>query len=159
MRKFLLVLLVSLLISFAFIPVVFAATNARTASLDKGIQSVNGVGDLSSGATQEIDGRGAAMVSEVSGLSISFNRGDAAVLIGAGTLKEVNFNGNAQNDYIVIYDNTSATGTPIADISVTSSRDSKYVKLDADIATGIYVDYSGTEGVSNVNYSVTYIAD
>jgi|24BtaG_2_1085350.scaffolds.fasta_scaffold07067_2 hypothetical protein len=58
-------------------------------------------------------------------------------------------------DYLLLYDNTSATGTPKWDISIGTAGDTVFLKLnDSEIATGLYVDAPGYN--SGFHISVEY---
>ena len=136
-----------------------ASTKARTATISAGIAYVNGIGDLSSGNTAEVDGQGSLQVTELTSCTgTSTSHINSLVLTGAGTLNNVTFTSDAAGDWLCIYDNTSATGTPKVDLVLGTANETIVAKLDLNIATGIYCQTAaGMQG--SVTYSVRYTDD
>ncbi len=64
MKKIFSLIVASLILSVLVIGGSEAATKARTASYDKGIMQINGIGDLSTGDTVEISTNGSLQVDE-----------------------------------------------------------------------------------------------
>lgn len=136
-----------------------ASTKARTATIGKGIAYVSGFADLSTGNTAEIDAQGSLQTSDLTSCTGSgVTHADSLVLTGAGTLNNVTFTSDAANDWLCIYDNTSATGTPKVDLILGTANETIVAKLDLNIATGIYCA-TATAMQGSVTYSVRYTAD
>lgn len=65
-------------------------------------------------------------------------------------------NASTAGDYVLVYDNTSATGTPKLDIPVGTANQPVIVPLqEAEFGTGVYV--KGKTGTSNDPYYVTFV--
>lgn len=139
---------------------VTSATKARAAAMDKGLESVVGVGDVSSGNTQEVDGRGAASVLEypktiTSSTGSTLNTG-TALYTGACRLSTVTCSGptTSAGDYVLLYDAAAATGTPKIECSVGVAKDTNHIIIPggASFSTGIFAD----SNADSVHVSVTY---
>jgi len=152
---------VGLLILFAvFTTNAFAATKARTASYAQGIQQVDGIADLSSGDSMEVDSYGSAQVKTGDSIAESVT-GESGTLghqivTGAGNLQKIIISGPATSagNYMLVYDNTSATGTPLFEITVGVAKDTNVIDCDGAIfSTGLYVVTSADEVFGTVIYN------
>ena len=144
----------------AFASYVYAGSaDARTASTGKGISQVNGLGDLSSGNTAEIDSDGnvytrSGSATVVSSTGATLNTGTA--IVGAACNVEsitIGGVGTAAGDYVLIYDAASATGTPKFEISVGTAKDTRTIDVKGGaFATSVFADSNS----DNVFLSVVY---
>lgn len=147
----------TLLIIFAlsFTSFADAATKARVASVAQGISQVDGIADLSSGDSLEIDSDGSASVKEYP-KTVAVSRGDSAAKVsGACTLYGLVVSGVSAGDYAYIYDALTVTGTPKFDIYVGTAADSTVVTLPAggvSFATGVSIDATDDDVVTSVIY-------
>lgn len=157
----------------------FAATKADSASLANGIMSVGGVADLSSGDTQEVDTYGNAAVEvksngntlaidssgnaavELQGdsanefvtKSVSYKTSDGAAYNGAATVYGVILASATAGDKVMLYDASSATGTPVFDISVAANTtESVFIPGGVAFSTDVYVDVIGTAPIAMIVY-------
>lgn len=162
MNKLLLTLFVALMMSgVAFADATnTAATKARNATQEKNINSVVGVGDISTGNTVEIDGRGAASVLEypktiTSSTGKTLNDG-VALVSAAARVSTVTISGpaTAAGDYILIYDAASATGTPKIEIAVGTAKDTRTIVIPggATFSTGVFADSNSDAVFVSVTY-------
>jgi hypothetical protein len=168
MRKFIFIVL-SLLMVFLLTSGVYAgaATKARTALVGNGIDSVNGVGDLSSGNTVEVDGFGSLQVvpsvgSIATNLTVSSatSPGDSQLLVtGACRVDSITISGTATSagDYALIYD---AATTPAATVvakfepSVGTAKDTRTIDTKGAIfSNGIWCDANSNSVLITVVYS------
>lgn len=151
MKKFSFVL--SLLMVFLLSTGAFAeATKARTATIGTGIEQVNGIGDLSSGYTAEVNSNGGVATTRKA-VAVTSQVGDALVYTGACYVQGINFYGVTAGDRLAVYDALSATGTPKFDPAVAANTSSVTVDcFGAPFATGIYVDASAATMFSTVIY-------
>ena len=155
MRKF---SVIALLVAFVLALSVSAfaaaptATSGRVSSMDKGIQYVVGLGDLSSGKTVNVTDPGAIAVTNIA-REVTAQLGDGQLYTGACYLQGVLVTGVSAVDSAAIYYATSATGTAKFDPKVDTANGSFYFDAKgAYFATGIYVDTTDTE----VHVSITY---
>lgn len=133
--------------------------NSRQGVYDRA-NSIVGVADLSNGYTQNIDSDGAAFVMEksaaiTSSTGLTLNTG-TALYTGAARVKSITVGGvgTSAGDYVLIYDNTSATGTPVFEASVGTAKDTNHIVIPggADFSTGIFADSNS----DNVHVAVSY---
>lgn len=152
------IFILSLLIIFAlsFTSFADAATKARVASVAQGISQVDGIADLSSGDSLEIDSDGSASVKEYP-KTVAFEAGDAAAKVtGACTVYGFIVTGVSAGDNVQIYDALTATGTPKFDIVVGTAADTKVVSLPAggvSFSTGVSYDATDDETLTTIIYS------
>lgn len=162
MRKFLLLIAaVALMGGVAFADATFTTTiNGRNMSTDKGVNQGVAVVDASSGYTQNVDSRGAALVKQVSSV-ISASTGATlnagyALYSGASRISSVTCSGfgTSAGDYVLIYDDASATGTPVIECTVGTAKDTNSIVIPggADLTTGIFADSNSNA----VHVSVSY---
>lgn len=145
---FLVVLAVIFSASIAFA----GSADARTANYGQGINAVNGVGDLSTGNTAEVDSSGRLAIGEVS-TAVSSGYNDALIYTGACKIKSITMKATSAGDSVAIYDAITATGTPKFDPSADTNAGSFTIDAKgAPFATGIYADCND----GDVMYSVVY---
>jgi len=119
--------------------------------------------DQNNGYTQRIDSEGAAYVQEkvqevVEAIDANDLYSGTTVKSGACRLSSITFGGPtaAAGDFLLVYDNTSATGTPKFDISVGTAKDTVFFVVPGGVkmATGIFVKQGsgGSSGVATVTY-------
>lgn len=153
-----LILIVSLLLLFS-VSGAEAATKARTASYDKGIMSVTGLGDLSSGDTVEVDGNGSLRTKDFT-KSTYWGVGTANdIASGAAVVYKIQIAGNASSsagDYVALYDAATVTGSPKLEVNLNNDKGSNEFEIPGGVAfsTGISVSV-GTGGV-DVAYTIVY---
>lgn len=72
--------------------------------------------------------------------------GNNLVATGDRRIWSLSLNGVAAGDQMAVYDNTSASGNPIWEVTTGTASDSKSVEFTAPLMcdTGIYVDTKGT---------------
>lgn len=172
------VLILAFLVALVCSPA-FAATKADSASVSNGILSVNGVADLSSGDTQEIDSSGNAAVElkndsntaaidssgnlavELKGdsanefvtKSVKFLVADGAAYNGAATVYGVYLTSVTAGDTALLYDAASATGDPVLDVIVAANTSNGiYITGGVSFATDVYVDVNGSTPKAMVIY-------
>lgn len=180
MKKLFAVIL-AFLVVLAFSPA-FAATKADSASLQNGILTVGGVADLSSGDTMEVDTYGNAAVEVKSNAntlaidssgnvavelqgdsanefvtkSIAYKTADGAAYNGAATVYGVILTSGTAGDTAVLYDASSATGTPVFDVVVLANTTTKvYIPGGVAFSTDVYVDVGGTNPTAMVIYKAS----
>ena len=167
MKKLLLVLLSILAVaglvigqSYATTTPSTSSTKARAASLDKGLEQVVGVGDVSGGDTVEVDNRGSMSVLEypktvTASTGPTLNTG-AALVTGAARVHAVVCSGitTSAGDYVLIYDALTATGTPVFECTVGTAKDTNEIVIPggANFATGVFAD----SNASTVHAAVIY---
>ena len=147
MRKFIFALLAYL----AMAGLVFADATYTSTNNAKGGNADYGYGaqvDQTNGYTQHIDSEGAGYVMEkVNEVVELIDAGDlangTAVKSGACRFKGIAFGGGnaAAGDYALIYDASSATGTPKFDISVGTAKETIVLSIPGGVkfSTGIFV--------------------
>lgn len=139
-----------LALMFLCVGTVDAATKARTASYDKGIMGVQGLGDLSTGNTVEVDDDGNLQVEindaerqTIYAATGNTATGGVAVVSAASNVTMLTISGSATSagDYVLLYDAASATGTPKleATIAVTGETYSITIPGGANFDTGIWM--------------------
>lgn len=147
MRK-LFALFVAAIVAISFASYVYAGSaDARTATTGKGISQVNGLGDLSTGNTAEIDSSGNVYVrpfqqgTVVSSTGATLNTG-TQLITGAANIQSISLSGQGSaGDYCILYDNTSATGTPVWEISAGTAKNTVYIDAKGGAVTnGIFAD-------------------
>lgn len=152
----------SLLIIFAlsFTSFADAATKARTASVAQGISQVDGIADLSSGDSLEIDSTGSAYVrplpvsTVVSSTGATLNAG-TALITGAANIESITISGvdTAAGDYVLLYDALSATGTPNWEATAGTAKGTYTIDpKGAAVTTGLFAD----SNANTVHISVSY---
>jgi hypothetical protein len=162
MKKLFLVLLLVLgLVGYVYADtLVTSATRARAAALDKGIQQVVAIGDVSDGYTQEVDSHGAASVMEYP-KKVATSEGTAlntgADLTGAASrIYSITFGGytTAAKDYVLVYDAATATGTAKFEVSVDTAGGTNHLALPGGVifSTGCFVDANAATGKVTVTY-------
>lgn len=138
---------------------VTSATKARAAAMDKGLEQVVAVGDVSGGDTVEVDARGSASVLEYPKKIVLAQGGvlggGTNVVSGACRVTAVIFGGSqlAAGDYIQVYDALTVTGTPKLEIVIGTAKDTHSLVIPGGItfSTGVTLD-SSAEGVASVIY-------
>ena len=138
------------------------ATKARNASLDKGIIQVDGIGDLSSGETVEIDANGSMRVKEFT-KSVSFTNGDQNdVLSGAAVVYSVTLSGHATSaaDYIILSDaltvpSAYVAGTAKVEVTTDITGDTEQIIIPGGVlfATGVSIDATDSGVYCTIVYS------
>lgn len=151
----------TLLVIFAlsFTSFADAATKARTASVAQGISQVDGIADLSSGDSLEINSTGSAYVrplpisTVVASTGLPLNDG-VALITGAANIESITISGQGSaGDYVLLYDALTATGTPKWEISAGTAKNT--VTIDAKggaVTTGLFAD----SNANTVHISVSY---
>lgn len=119
-----------------------------------GIVYVNGMGDLSSGNTAEIDSDGSVSVKEYPLPSVSGFGDQAALVSGACVVKNIIVNGVSAGDSAYIYDALTVTGTPIFDITVGTALDTKVVPIPGgrSFSTGVSIDATDSDVKTTIVY-------
>ena len=153
-------LIIAVIFAMAFASYVYAGSaDARTASTGKGISQVNGLGDLSSGNTAEIDSDGnvytrSGSATVVSSTGATLNTGTA--IVGAACNVEsitISGVGTSAGDYVLIYDALTATGTPKFEITAATAKETLTIPTyGAAFATSVFAD----SNADNVFLSVVY---
>ena len=146
MKKLSALFLVLLAVIFSASIALAGSGDARTANYGQGISQVNGLGDLSSGNTAEVDSSGnvytrAGTATVASSTGSTLNTG-TQLITGAANIQSITISGQGSaGDYIILYDNTSATGTPKFEISSGTAKGT--ITIDAKgaaVTNGIFAD-------------------
>lgn len=163
MKKFLSFLFVVLL-GLSLGGVVFAdatytsTNNGKSTNVD---YAFGAIVDQTNGYTQHVDSEGAAYVQEkvnevVEMIGTNDTYAGTTVKSGACRLKSITFGGPtaAAGDYLLVYDATSATGTPKFDVSVGTAKDTNTVVIPGGVkmATGIFAKSTTSTGVATITY-------
>lgn len=162
MRKYLLVA-VLLLGAAGYVygdTLVTSATRARAAALDKGIEQVVGVGDLSDGYSLEVNSHGAASVEEypkqISSQTGSTLNTGTSMVGNACSVYSITCSGfgTAAGDYVLIYDASSATGTAKFECTVGTAKDTNTISIPggAIFSTDVFAD----SNANTVHLAITY---
>ena len=126
--------------------------NARNTSTAQGVNQSVAVADASTGYTQRVDSVGAAQVAIkpqtlVSSTGTTLNNGTQLVS-GAARVSSLTVSGigTSAGDYVLIYDNTSATGTPALEIVLGTAKETVTVQVPGGMqfSTGVYADANST---------------
>ena len=150
-------LIIAVIFAMAFASYVYAGSaDARTASTGKGISQVNGLGDLSTGNTAEIDAGGNLMAKEYT-KSIVSGYADINAVAEACKVYSIILTGDASasaGDSLIIYDALTATGTPKFEARITAAGGSSQIAIPGGVTfdTGVYVDI--TDG--NDYFTIVY---
>lgn len=146
-------------ILLAWLGVGFCADNAQNIGSNKNIDHAVVVADLTNGYLQKVDTQGTAKASE--GLkTVAFvnsqSAGGELVRTGAATVYSLTVSGTANNDYAVLYDALTATGTPILDVVVSTSTPTITVPIPGGrlCSTGIFVDLGTATTHAEAEYIV-----
>jgi hypothetical protein len=162
MKKLFLVLLLVLgLVGYVYADtLVTSATKARAAALDKGIQQVVAVGDVSDGYSAEVSSAGALSVMEypktvAASTGGTLNTGTA--LVGSACrVYSITCSGfsTAAGGYVLIYDAAAASGTPVFECTAGTAKETVNISVPggAIFSTGVFAD-SNTD---NSHISITY---
>lgn len=152
-------LLIALVLVAANVSAATTADTARAASTAGQAENIVAVTDGQSGALLNIDPQGSAQVSEFTEECSDIKHISSQILAGSGRIGTITCNSATAESYLLIYDALTATGTPKIDVQMDVANEQYTVPLNFDIATGIYVDYSGSGTEGDVTYSVTYDVD
>ena len=142
----------------AFASYVYAGSaDARTASTGKGISQVNGLGDLSTGNTAEIDDNGNVITKEFT-KSIVSGYEDVNAVATACKVYSIILTGDASasaGDSVIIYDALTATGTPKFEARIAAAGGSSQINIPGGVtfSTGVYVDITDGNDYFTVVYS------
>ena len=151
------IFILSLLVLLA-IPAMCFADTARAIAVGGQIESIVAIADGSSGIAAEVSQDGAINVVNRSkalgtGTDTKTNNTDELIYTGACRIQSITVSGVGAGDYVLVYDATSATGTPKFDIYVGTAVDTKSIYLGgAPMATGIYVDANDVDVFTSVVY-------
>lgn len=152
--------IIGLLVMFALVSTYAFAKSAdvaRVAGFDSDITGgVVCIGDASSGLLVDVDSSGSLQVLNRENYSASRQVGDKLILTGAGVIQRVIFTPNTADDYLLVYDGTSASGTLLVDLQGHTADQTLVFELGVNVATGIYVDESNS---SDCDYTVVYDSD
>lgn len=147
MNRKLFILCLSIMLVLAIATFSFAATKARTASTAQGISEVVGIADIGDGNTVDVDADGRLISGDLR-QTIYSNTGTtllAGVQVSTGTnyVSSITISGpdTSAGDYILVYDNTSASGTPKFEITAGTAKDTNTIVIPggATFSTGIYM--------------------
>ena len=163
MKKMFSILIVSLLLIFCLFGSDAHATKARNASLDKGIMGVQGLGDLSSGETVEIDDNSSMQVKEFTKSTYWGSGDEDDVFSGAAIVYSVTIVGNGSTsagDQVILIDAATVPtaytdATPIkVEISLNIATGSDTVPIPGGVAfaTGVSIDVTDND----VHYVIVY---
>jgi hypothetical protein len=151
---------------FVVLAVIFSASfafagsaDARTANYGQGISGVQGLGDLSSGNTAEVDSNGnlytrSGTATVVSSTGATLNTG-TALITGAANIQTITIGGQtAAGDYVNLYDALTATGTPKWEISSGTAKNCVSIPAaGAAITTGLFADSNDNAVIVSVVYN------
>ena len=155
-------LFLALLAVVAMAGLVFADATYTTTNNAKGGNADYGFGavvDQTNGYTQHVDSKGAASTQEkaqtlVECIDTNDMYSGCSVLSGAGRLTTITYGGPnaAAGDYMLVYDNTSASGTPKYDISVGTAKNTVTINIPggAIMSTGIFAKAGTTASTASV---------
>ena len=160
MKKLSALFLVVLAVIFSASTAFAGSADARTANYGQGIGGVQGLGDLSSGNTAEVDSNGnvytrSGTATVVSSTGSTLNTG-TALITGAANIQSivVSCPSGSAGDYVLLYDALSATGTPKWDISVGTAKNTIPVScFGAGVSTGLFAVSNATTGFVTVVYN------
>ena len=159
MKKLSALFLVLLAVIFSASTAFAGSADARTANYGQGISAVQGLGDLSSGNTAEVDSSGnvytrSGTATVVSSTGTTLSTGTALVT-GAADVETITISGpaTAAGDYILVYDALTATGTPKFEISVGTAKDTNSIPAaGAHFSTGVFAVSNATPVFVSVVY-------
>ena len=160
MKKLSALFLVVLAVIFSASVAFAGSADARTANYGQGISGVQGLGDLSSGNTVEVDSSGnlytrsgTATVTSSTGATLLAG---TALITGTGNIQAIVVSGPAAaaGDYALFYDALTATGTPKWDIPIGTAKNTIYIDgKGAALATGLFAQSSDNDVFVTVVYN------
>ncbi len=136
-----------------------STTNAKGGNADYGYGAAV---DQTNGYTQHIDSEGAGYVQEkvsevVEGIDSNDLYSGLTVKSGASRLNTIVFGGpsSVAGDFLLVYDNTSATGTPKFDVSVGTAKSTVVLSIPGGVkmATGIFAKVNGASSGSVATFA------